>query len=153
MAYLYNAPICLHKLYENVCTNAWMYYIHIHSISAIIMVNFFPFSLSLSLFPLFTVLCAMTQQWGETATTQKETWGHSRKKNFFFIFYYSSSDYANIWLIFFCLSFIPFTEWPIKNCNRVEKEHKRSITFSCLCVDERNSELVNNKKCEWVLKC
>lgn len=114
-------------------------YIHIHSISAIIMVNFF--------FPLFHCSCAMTQQWRELQRHKRKREAIAKKN--FFLFYYSSSDYANIWLIFF----IPFTEWPIKNCNRVEKEHKRSITFSCLCIDERTSEWANNKKCEWLLKC
>lgn len=36
----------------------------------------------------------------------------------------SKSDYANIYIC-------DWFEWPIKDCNRVEREHKRSITFSC----------------------
>lgn len=153
MAYLYNAPICLHKLYENVCTNAWMYYIHIHSISAIIMVNFFS---SFSPF-LFFRLSQCCVQWH---SNEEKLQRHKRKreaiaekKTFFLYFTILRVIMLIFGWFFFCLSFIPFTEWPIKNCNRVEKEHKRSITFSCLCIDERNSELVNNKKCEWVLKC
>ena len=137
MAYLYNAPICLHKLYENVCTNAWMYYIHIHSISSHYNGGTFSFPLS------FTVLCNDTAM-KRTATTQKETWGHSWKTFFF------CTILRVIMLIFgWYFFFIPFTEWPIKNCNRVEKEHKRSITFSCLLYRWEKPERITRNVSEY----